>query len=271
MMTTLRPFVLAFSSIMLVTSGLWAATEVEAAEAVARAFLVALYQNDKAAAAAHVVSEEGLEGFVGTQALDDSTKAAVQADIAALEIELAPGYEDLRDGRAEPLPDGAPIRFSLAYRGVPMAVTTIKGGDEWKVDLRWWTAMRSQAEGQRLAKGDPRLVARRYLIALLEGNTKKLRRLVAKGHNVSKLHPPDYEAPFEDQYYYLALEMPLVEMGRDEVIRREGGEYGSLPMLDNGARYLIGLYWDTELHFHLVPDGDTYRVIPGDHLAQVGL
>jgi len=65
--------------------------------------------------------------------------------------------------------------------------------------------------------------------------------------------------------------MPLVEMGRDEVIRREGGEYGSLPMLDNGARYLIGLYWDTELHFHLVPDGDTYRVIPGDHLAQVGL
>ncbi len=42
-------------------SALRAATEVEEAEAVARAFLVALYQNDKDVAAGVVLAEDGLE------------------------------------------------------------------------------------------------------------------------------------------------------------------------------------------------------------------
>ncbi len=259
---------LAIALVLSSVPGQLAAAEVDDAERVARAFLVGIYQNDEAGASEHVTSEAGLEGFIGKQALGEAAKTAVRDDIRGLEIDLAPGYEDLGESVEAVLPQGASIRFSLAYRGVPMVVTTVKTHAGWKVDLRWWSAMRRNAEGRQVQKNDPEAVVRRYLIALLEHDLKKLRGLVPKGTDPISLYDSGYEPPYEDQYYYLALEMPVVEIGQDELVRLEGGEFGRSPA-KGAEKFLVGLYWDIAMPFHLVPEGKGYRVVPGGHLDRI--
>lgn len=253
------------------SSSLLAGGDVAAAEAVTRSFLTAVYQNDYDLAKAWVIDAGGLASFIGEETLDSSIRERVRADIEALAIDLAPGYEALADAEAESLPIGAPLRFSLVYHGTPMVVSTVKTADGWRVDLRWWEAMSRLARGRPVPKRHPEMLARRFLLALMQRDEKELGRLLPDGYSTDQLYPEGFEPPFEDQYFYLAMEMPLVELGEKDLVLSPDG--GTAPALEPGSRdkLLVGFYWDVELHFRLIADGQSYRVAPGEHLSRIGL
>jgi hypothetical protein len=152
-----------------------------------------------------------------------------------------------------------------------MVLSMLKTENGWKVDLRWWVAMIRLAEGQELSENNPEVIIRRFLLALMKRDTEKLARLLPKGHTPDQLYPRGYKPPFEDQYFYLAMEMPLVEFGKGDLVLTPDGTLEPALRPGTDDRFFLGIFWDSELHFRLLREGQSFKVEPGEHLSRMGL
>lgn len=236
----------------------------EDSEQAVRDFLYALYANDAAAFHERIIPEAGSGVLLGAQTFTRDQLDSLRKDISRLELRRA--SPPTLDGT--PLPDSSrafPGRTKMVYftqfRGVVMAVPLQRVDDAWKVDVRYWLAMRKQI-GVRLQRTDPEYVAKGFLFHVLAKKPEALSEFAAgaiRGEDytsANNLPPGDL-----DQILSLCVEMPVVRARTGERVVLPSGEtaVGS----DTGeSLVLIGLMGGTEIPFLLRRVDGLWKVVP---------
>ncbi|MBI4468309.1 MAG: hypothetical protein HY650_03195 [Acidobacteria bacterium] len=240
-------------------------------QAVARAYFKAVYLNDRSQAVPVVLSPEGLSDFFGPKTLSKSEKAEAALEVREMRFRPLRAYEGLMASPKPPVfPIGAHLRFMTSVRGTPTVVSLQKTAEGWKVDLRWWREMMAMMRGREPAEHTPESVIKTYLFALMKRDEATLRKLLPKGSDTARLYPERYRPPFEDQYYYLNAEMPVVELGPSDLILIDG-EYATPKNSGAGNRIFLGLYGSIEVVFELTTEDGKLKVEPALHLRDIEL
>lgn len=207
-------------------------------------------------------------------ALLSADAAALQASIvpcpdSALLLEGGPardpevGSLDVRQEtpllfRGEPVegdpPVGARGTWSAGFRGSMSVFQLELTPDGWRVDPRYWIAMRKPSV-------EPDRTVRQFVFYLYARDREKLAAL-------STALPPLYGQPaFEDQYYSLAQEMPVVPARVGDVLRLPGGEQVTVPEPTPDHGWYTGQYGLFEIPFEVVRQDGVWKVVPRDYLS----
>jgi hypothetical protein len=264
-------FVISFFGLLCIRPFAIESMDLPDAERVARAFLVAVSQNDQATAASLVTSREGLSEFAEKKAMSADEKERIKMEVEGLKLKPLATYAPvLATDENRPIPEGGYLRFSTSFRGTLLILTLKKVGGSWKVDLRWWREELALARGKKVKETEPEFVIKTFLLALMRRDEAVLSQLVPKGTDIKTFYREGYRPPFEDQYYYLASEMPVVEVEASDLIVQDG-RYISVGEKVGRNRAFVGLFGPRELFFILKNEVGKLKVIPRDYLHQLGL
>jgi hypothetical protein len=264
-------FVISFFGLLCIRPFAIESMDLPDAERVARAFLVAVSQNDQATAASLVTSREGLSEFAEKKAMSADEKERIKMEVEGLKLKPLATYAPvLATDENRPIPEGCYLRFSTSFRGTLLILTLKKVGGSWKVDLRWWREELALARGKKVKETEPEFVIKTFLLALMRRDEAVLSQLVPKGTDIKTFYREGYRPPFEDQYYYLASEMPVVEVEASDLIVQDG-RYISVGEKVGRNRAFVGLFGPRELFFILKNEVGKLKVIPRDYLHQLGL
>src|SRR5688500_18726055 len=110
--------------------------QVDDSERVAREFLYALYANDAVEFQKRILPEADSTALIGRQTFTPEQLEKLRKDIDALPLHRAPRTSA----------DGTKIFYSTQYRGVGIIIPMQRTEAGWKVDVRFWLAMRKQSE-----------------------------------------------------------------------------------------------------------------------------
>jgi len=167
---------------------------------------------------------------------------------------------------SEPFPTGAKTIYLTQFRGVVMAVPVQRSESGWKVDVRFWLAMRMQLEA-RPQMTDPEVVAKGFLFHVLAKKPEALNEFSAQSINgedytsANNLPPGDL-----DQILSLCVEMPIVRARPGERVVLPSGEVAvgsDAPGSSNDeSLVLIGLMGSTEVPFLMRRVGGAWKVVP---------
>jgi hypothetical protein len=202
--------------------------------------------------------------LIGPQTFTQAQLDALRKDISGLPLHLgAPPSLDskLLPASAAPFPIGTKTAYLTQFRGVGMVIPLQRTESGWKVDVRYWLAMRKQRE-MRPQKTDPEIVAKGFLCYLLAKEPGALSQFASqpiKGEeytSANNLPPGDL-----DQVLSLCVEMPVVRARQGERVVLPSGEVAVGG--DQGeSLVLIGLMGPVEIPFLLKRIGDAWKVVP---------
>ena len=234
------------------------------AEQAARDFLYALYANDAPAVQRSIVPGEDSAVLIGPQTFTQAELDKLKTYISRLPLHV--GAPPSLDGKpvtssAAPLPVGTKIIYLTQFRGVSLAVPLQRTDSGWKVDVRFWLAMRKQRL-VRLQKTDPEIAAKSFLCHLLANEPDTLNQFTSQQINGEEYTAANnLPAGDLDQILSLCVEMPLVRARAGERVVLPSGE---VIVADGGADslILIGLMGPVEVPFLLRRVGDVWKVVP---------
>ncbi|MEI7880590.1 MAG: hypothetical protein WCI95_06915 [bacterium] len=260
--------------IALVIAPLWndargggkAPDELQRAANVVGEYLLTLYSNDRPGnEKTRIPGPEGAL-LVGRAVVSDDKLALVRQEVSGLKLgQVEPFQHQGRnvkpDAKGE-YPVGTSVSFTTQSRGVILVIPVVKITSGWKVDVRFWVAMRKQCK-----ENDPEDVTRKFLYKLICRQEDELKELVVQGSNLRSILSGN--APSEDQYYALAMEMPVVEAMEGEGMLLADGTAVVARQSAPQYKWLTGLYGPLKLVFELRRAQDKWRVVPRDYLAAI--
>jgi hypothetical protein len=237
-------------------------------EQAVRDFMYALYANDTVDFQKRILPEPDSGAMIGRQTLAQEQLDKLRKDISALQLrQTAPPSFDgkpLADSSAPPT--GAKIVYFTQFRGVVMAVPLQRTDTGWKVDVRFWLAMRKQAT-TRPQMTDPEMVAKGFLFHILAKKPESLNQFAAQPLNAEEYTSANNLPPGDlDHILSLCVEMPIVRARQGERVVLPSGEMavGSDNAGSNNDEplVLIGLMGFTEIPFLMRRVGGAWKVVP---------
>lgn len=263
-----------FFVLALLISPLWndapgaekAPDELQRAANVVGEYLLTLYSND--AAGNERTRIPGTEGAspVGQAVLSGEELARVRQEVSGLSLGLVEPFRlhgriVTPDSKGE-CPVGTSVSFTTQSRGVIIVIPVVKMASGWKVDVRFWVAL-----GKESKEDDPEAVTRKFLHCLISREENDLKELVVQGSDLRSIISG--KAPFEDQYYALAMEMPVVESMEGEGMLLADGTAVAVQQSTPQSKWLTGLYGYHKLVFALRLEKGKWRVVPRDYLSVI--
>ncbi len=236
-------------------------------EAVAREYMSAVYSNDRAAFDKTILPTPNASALLGHEQLSFSDLNAVAREAAAMEFEVVHPFT-LRGKPAAPdrdghYPAGTQIRYMTGFRGTPLIVTMVQTAAGWKVDPRWWLAMREQGPDPAPKRGTPDFAIKALLTAVVTNSREHVAQFIVPGSNAHILF---VDAPAQpdpsDQIVALAIEMPLVEILPGELYAMPSGEIVEGFTKGGKQKLLVGLYGSIEIPFIVRRVENEWRVVP---------
>jgi hypothetical protein len=229
-----------------------------------RDFLYALYANDAVDFQKRILPEANSIALIGPQTFTQEQLDKLRKDINALPLHQTspPSLEGLPLANSSaPIPVGTKTIYLTQFRGVVLIVPMQRSENGWKVDVRFWLAMRKQRE-VRLQKTDPELVAKGFLFHVLAKKPDALNEFTSesiKGEDytsANNLPPGDL-----DQILSLCIEMPMVRARSGERVLLPSGEV-AVGSDQSESLVLIGLMGPVEVPFLLRRVGGAWKVVP---------
>ena len=233
-------------------------------EQAARDFLYNLYANDAAAVQRSILPGEDSAVLIGPQTFTQGELDKLKTYINRLPLHV--GVPPSLDGKplsssAAPFPVGTKIAYLTQFRGVSFVVPLQRTEHGWKVDVRFWLAMRKQRD-VRPQRTDPEIAAKSFLCNLLANEPDALNQFTSQRIDgeeytaANNLRPGDL-----DQILSLCVEMPIVRARAGERVMLPSGE---VIVADGGADslILIGLMGPVEVPFLLRRVDDAWKVVP---------
>ena len=239
-------------------------TAVGETEQAARDFLYHLYANDAAAVERSILPGDDSAALIGPQTFTQAELDKLKTYISRLPLHV--GAPPSLDGKAlpssgAPFPIGTKIVYLTQFRGVAFAVPLQRTENGWKVDLRFWLAMRKQRD-VRPQKTDPEIAAKSFLCNLLAKEPDALNQFTSQRINgeeytaANNLRPGDL-----DQILSLCVEMPIVRARAGERVALPSGEVIAADV-ESDSLVLIGLMGPVEVPFLLRRVDDVWKVVP---------
>lgn len=159
--------------------------------------------------------------------------------------------------QGEPVTGDAPVgtrgTWSAGFRGSLSVYQLELTADGWRVDPRYWIAMRKP-------EAEPDLTIRQFVFYLYARDREKLAALT------TELPPLPGKPAFEDQYYALAQEMPVVPARPGDVLRLPGGSKVTVPDPTADHGWYTGQYGLFEIPFEVVRQDGVWKVVARDYL-----
>jgi len=231
-----------------------------------RAFLIALYSGDAAEYQKWILPEPGSNDLLSSSKpagseLENLRKEAESTSLQQVSAFVFEGNElTTTTGRRYPI--GTKTTFMTGFRGTVVAIPMVYAETGWKVDVRFWVAMKKQAEGATFKQTDPEVVAKAFLYYLLARQPQKLKQLSAM-----EINADDYTKANNlpggdlDQILSLCIEMPVVRAREGESFRMPSGEIVKAAK-EGDTLVLVGLLGTAEVAFQVKKVGDQWKVIP---------
>jgi len=230
-----------------------------------KAFLYSLYSGDSSEYQKHILPEPGSNELIGAERLTAQQLEDLRREVDAIQLrQVSPIAADGRELGATPgggYPVGAKTIYMTGFRGSAIAIPVVYTESGWRVDVRFWVAMKRQADGG-LKPTDPEAAAKAFLYYLLAKQPEKLGRLSA-----SKINAEEYTAANNlpggdlDQILSLCIEMPVVRARPGERIRMPSGEIVTAAN-QTDTLILVGLLGTVEVAFQVKRVDAEWKVIP---------
>jgi hypothetical protein len=230
-----------------------------------RAFLYALYSGDSTEYQKWILPEPGSNELIGTQHFTAQQLEDLRRQVSAIQLrQVSPFTADGKEVGAvsgSNYPVGTKTNYMTEFRGSLIAIPVVNTESGWKSDVRFWLAMKKQAEGG-LKQSDPEVVAKAFLFFILAKQPAKLGALSA-----SKMNPEEYTAANNlpggdlDQILSLCIEMPIVRARVGESFRMPSGEIVRAGN-QTDTLVLVGLLGTTEVAFQVRQVGGEWKVVP---------
>ncbi len=151
--------------------------------------------------------------------------------------------------------------YMAGFRGSPVAIPVIYTESGWKVDVRFWVAMKRQADG-RLKQSDPEVVAKTFLFFILAKQPQKLGALSASRINAEEYTKGNNLPGGDlDQVLSLCMEMAIVRARVGEVLVMPSGEIVRAEE-QTDTLVLVGLLGTVEVAFQVKQVGGEWKVLP---------
>lgn len=216
-------------------------------EAAIRRFLGALLAADAAALQASILP-------CPDSALLLQGGPAPEAEVGSLQVQ----QETPLLFRGEPVTGEPPVgtrgTWSFGFRGSLSVLPLELTADGWRVDPRYWIAARRP-------EAEPDRTIRQFVFYLYARDREKLAALT------TALPPLRGQPAFEDQYYALAQEMPVVPARPGDVLRLPGGTTVTVPEPTADHGWFTGQYGLYEIPFEAVRQEGAWKVVPRDYLS----
>jgi hypothetical protein len=230
-----------------------------------KGFLYSLYAAESVEFHKWIIPEPGSDELVRTNRLTAPQLEELRRDVDSIQLRqvypfVAEGNE-LRAVPASGFSIGTRTTYTTAFRGSAIAIPVVYTESGWRVDIRFWLAMKRQAEGA-LKQTDPEVVAKAFLYYILAKQPQKLQRLSA-----SAIKAEEYTAANNlpggdlDQILSLCIEMAIVRARVGETFRMPSGEIvrvGKQP----DTLILVGMLGTAEVAFQLKQVGGEWKVVP---------
>lgn len=231
-------------------------------------FMVALYSGDAEAYAKAILPCPDSQVLIGDHSVSAEERAAVQREIAEARFEpvgpcqyLGKAVKPRRNGD---FPVGTTVTFTTQLRGTILMIPVVNTEQGWKVDVRYWIAMQKEYK-----ESDPEVAVRQFLYALIAREKADLAAVTPAGSDLRSLlkgHPP-----FEDQYYALAMEMPVVQAMPGESMPVPGGRTLRAGVSSDEHKWFVGLYGPYQLVFELKKEASGWKTVPRDYRSLIGV
>jgi hypothetical protein len=233
-----------------------------------RDFMYALYANDAPDFQKRILPEPDSGVMIGRQTFTQEQLDKLRKDINALQLRQAspPSLDGKRLSDSSSPPIGTKTVYFTQYRGVVMAVPLQRTENGWKVDVRFWLAMRKQA-ATRPQMTDPEMVAKGFLFHILAKKPESLNEFTAQRISGEEYTSANNLPPGDlDQILSLCVEMPIVRARQGERVVLPSGEVavGSDAAASNNDEplVLIGLMGSTEIPFLMRRVDGAWKVVP---------
>ena len=233
-------------------------------EQAARDFLYNLYANDAAAVRRSTLPGEDSGVLIGPQTFTRSELDKLKTYIDRLPLNVgAPPSLDGKPlpGSAAPFPVGTKVVYLTQFRGVSFVVPMQRTEDGWKVDVRFWLAMRKQRD-VRPQRTDPEIAAKSFLCHVLANKPDALNQFTAQ-----PIDGEEYTAANNlplgdlDQILSLCVEMPVVRARTGERVVLPSGDV-VVGDSETDSLVMIGLMGSVEVPFLLKRVDDVWKVVP---------
>jgi hypothetical protein len=234
-----------------------------------RDFMYALYANDAVDFQKRILPEPDSGVLIGRQTFTQEQLDKLRNDINGLKLrQMAPPSLDGTPlpSSSAPFPIGTKIIYFTQFRGVVVAAPVQRSENGWKVDVRYWLAMRKQLEA-RPQRTDPEIVAKGFLFHVLAKKPDTLNEFTSHSINgedytsANNLPPGDL-----DQILSLCVEMPVVRARPGERVLLPSGEVAvgsdAVGSDKDESLVLIGLMGATEVPFLMRRVGGAWKVVP---------
>ncbi|MFN2330164.1 MAG: hypothetical protein ABR612_14745 [Chromatocurvus sp.] len=230
-------------------------------EVALRAFMYALYANDLADYRTRILPDPESAVLVGTQKFTEEQLNKLRMEIDGLRLRQTsmPSFEG--KPTAPPYVVGTKAIYFAQFRGVNLTIPMEVTADGWKVDVRYWLAMRKQS-GRRPQKTDPEIVAKAFLLYVLAKKPDALNEFVTKPVKGEEYTAANDLPPGDlDQILSLCAEMPMVRARPKERLLLPSGELiGGSEKHD--TLVLVGLMGPVEIPFLLKKKDNAWKVVP---------
>jgi len=233
-----------------------------------RECMTAMYSGDIAGYNKVILPCAASDLLVAVVTLTPAELTALSEDVSVMDLMQTDPYRfqgrKVKPGRRGVCPVGTKATFMTQFRGVNLVVPVVYASDAWKVDVRYWIAM-----FQECKESDPEVAVRKFLYFLIGRKVSELVDVTPSGSDLTEFLKGD--SPFEDQYYALAIEMPVVEAIEGESMALPRGKilkaHGSSPK----HKWFVGMYGPHQLVFELRKEGGSWKTIPQDYLSVIGI
>jgi len=231
-----------------------------------RGFLIALYSGDAAEYQKWILPEPGSNDLLSSRQPTETELLDLRKEAESTRLQqVAPfvfeGSElTIISGNRHPI--GTKTTFMTGFRGTVVAIPMINTETGWKVDVRFWVAMKKQADGATFKQTDPEVVAKAFLYYLLARQPQKLKQLSAIEINAEEYTKANNLPGGDlDQILSLCIEMPVVRAREGESFKMPSGEIVKAAK-DTDTIVLIGMLGTCEVAFQVKKVGDQWKVIP---------
>ena len=238
-------------------------------EDIIRRFMEALYYNDQAEYEKTVVPHPESRALIRKNKLTAEEMARRKADVSDMEFTQSDPFsyqgEDIQPDEKGGYPVGTKATFMVQYHGAHFAVPVTMTTDGWKVDdIRY-----SIAAGKKYRENDPESVVKTFLFYLLSHNEEELKKVVPAGSNPAKFFKG--EPPFAEAYYYLAVNMSVVQANTGEGMKLPENQLLVAQESTSNHKWYVGLYGTQQIVFEIIKEKTGWKVIPQDYLSVIGI
>ena len=242
--------------------------ELHRAATVVGQYLFTLYSNDRIENEKTTVPHPASAAAEGRAKLTGEDLLLVHKEISGLRLSFEEPFlyhgKKVTPDKTGAYPVGTSVCFKTQSRGTVLVIPVAKLATGWKVDVRFWLAMSKEYQ-----ENDPESVIRKFLYCLVARNENELKKLVVAGSDLRPLLAG--KAPFEDVYFALVAEMPIVEALAGDGMLLADGKAVVAQTATGQAKWFSGLYAHKKLVFELRQEEQQWRAVPKDYLSVIGI